>query len=88
MVSGSLILTLGIRGSGLNFLDFGRGFFTGTRQREICESGRNSPPQHSKMIVILIDFNASRINRNVKQLIIRDLVLSRGFNTPDELFVI
>ena len=44
MVSGSLILTLGIRGSGLNFLDFGRGFFTGTRQREICESGRNSPP--------------------------------------------
>lgn len=46
------------------------------------------PPQHSKMIVILIVFNASRINRNVKQLIIRDLVLSRGFNTPDELFVI
>ena len=45
-------------------------------------------PQHSKMIVILIVFNASRISRNVKQLIIRDLVLSRGFNTPDELFVI
>ena len=46
------------------------------------------PPQHLKTIVILIVFNASRINRNVKQLIIRDLVLSRGFNTPDELFVI
>ena len=45
-------------------------------------------PHHSKMVVILIVFNASRISRNVKQLIIRDLVLSRGFNTPDELFVI
>ena len=41
-----------------------------------------------KVIAILIVFNASRMNRNVKQLIVRDLVLSRGFNTPDELFVI
>ena len=40
------------------------------------------------MIAILIVFNASRMNRNVKELIVGDLVLSRGFNTPDELFVI
>ena len=45
-------------------------------------------PNIRKMIAILIIFNASRMNRNVKQLIVRDLVLSRGFNTPDELFVI